>query len=91
MAIFVQRPKEIDLVLTDIMMPIMDGLTAIRMLLNIDPTLPIIAASGLNADVNAAEAIDAGAKQFLAKPFTAETLLNAVREALVSSEARRHS
>lgn len=83
-ALYVQRRTEIDLVLTDIMMPIMDGLTTIRTLLNLDPGLPIIGSSGLNAGVNRSEALDAGAKEFLAKPFTAETLLMTVRTVLAS-------
>jgi CheY-like chemotaxis protein len=79
---FVQRPEAVDVVLTDMMMPIMDGLTAMRTMLNIRPDLPIIAASGLNAYADAGEATAAGARQFLAKPFTAETLLKAVRAVL---------
>lgn len=84
-ALYVQRREEIDLVLTDIMMPIMDGLTAIRALLNLDSNLRIIGASGLNAGVNRDDALAAGAKEFLAKPFTAEALLSTVRRVLDAS------
>jgi CheY-like chemotaxis protein len=75
LALYVQRRAEIDGVLTDIVMPIMDGLTTIRTLLNLDPDLPIISTSGMNAGVNEDEALAAGARRFLAKPFTADALL----------------
>lgn len=77
-ALYVQRRAEIEIVLTDIVMPIMDGLTTIRTLQSLDPDLPIIGSSGMNAGVNEDEALAAGARRFLAKPFTAEALLSAL-------------
>ena len=79
---------EIALVITDMMMPNMDGLTLITALLRADPDLTIIAASGLNANEIVLAARQLGVAQFIAKPFTAELLLNAVRSALDSEESR---
>jgi len=81
-SIYARRREEIDLVLTDMMMPLMDGLATIRVLLRINPELRIIAASGLSGNNTAAEAITAGVKQFIPKPYTAGTLLVALREVL---------
>jgi PAS domain S-box-containing protein len=70
-----------DAVVTDLMMPEMHGLEVIRRLRAAHPALPIIAASGL-ADGRTDEALEAGARSFLAKPFTAATLQAALQKAL---------
>jgi PAS domain S-box-containing protein len=71
----------VDVVVTDLRMPDMDGFDLIRTLRARNPSLPIVAASGV-ADGRTDEALDAGAHAFLAKPFTAETLQSALHEAL---------
>lgn len=73
--------REIALLVTDIMMPHMDGLTLIKAVRQSDPALPIIAMSGLN-DSNQLEALADGVTCFLNKPFTVASLLEATREAL---------
>ncbi|TVR48417.1 MAG: PAS domain S-box protein [Puniceicoccaceae bacterium] len=80
--ILASRRDEIDLLLTDIMMPVMDGVALIRAVKRIDPDLPVIAASGLKANAGKARAAESGVAHFLPKPFTAETLLHTVHEAL---------
>ena len=81
-AIVGRRPGEIDVVLTDFMMPILDGPSTIRALRHMDPNLRIVAASGLGGNGAVAKAADAGARHFIPKPYTAETLLTAVNRAL---------
>ena len=81
-AIYAQHRHEIAVVLTDMMMPVMDGPATIRALTKIDPTVKIIAASGLNANAEVAKATGAGVKHFLTKPYTAGTLLKAMRAIL---------
>src|SRR2546422_6496534 len=49
LALYAQHRDQIRLVLTDMMMPVMDGPATIRALRNLDPQIPIIAASGLVA------------------------------------------
>jgi len=66
------------LVLTDIMMPIMDGVTFITALRRIRPDVRIIATSGVHAAKAEARAVSAGVAHFLAKPCTARELLAAV-------------
>ena len=75
---------EIAAVITDLMMPEMDGITAIRKLKEARPGLPIIAASGLTG-TKARESVEAGARTCLSKPFTAERLVGTLREALASN------
>jgi two-component system, cell cycle sensor histidine kinase and response regulator CckA len=77
--------NEIDVVITDLMMPEMDGITAIRELKSIRADLPIIAASGVSGD-RVGEALDAGASTFLAKPFTAEVICRVLQEVLHPEE-----
>lgn len=74
LAIYVQNKNKIKLILIDMMMPSMDGVTAIQALQRMNPKVPIIAMSGLTStEVNAKSV---GAKGFLTKPFTSKNLLN---------------
>jgi light-regulated signal transduction histidine kinase (bacteriophytochrome)/CheY-like chemotaxis protein len=81
-AVYVQHRHEIGVVLIDMNMPGMDGPTAIRALMKINPKIKIIAASGLNANESVAKAAGAGVKHFLTKPYTTETLLTTIRALL---------
>jgi PAS domain S-box-containing protein len=78
--IYGSRWKEIALVLTDMMMPVMDGAEAIGEFRKINPGAKIIGMSGLQKSKVLPE--KSGVKHFLMKPFTAGTLLNAVKDAL---------
>jgi hypothetical protein len=80
LALYAVHQSEIDLVMTDIMMPFMDGQAAIRALQKINPAAKIIAISGL-AD-NEVVAQNFPTVSFLLKPFTPERLLAAVDRAL---------
>ncbi len=80
------HPGEVAAVITDLVMPEMSGLATIRALRSAYPHLPIIAASGV-ADGQAQEALDAGARRFLSKPFTAEALCAALDEMLARQTA----
>jgi PAS domain S-box-containing protein len=86
-AIYVKHSQEIALVVTDMMMPVMGGVATIQALMRLNPSVKIIAASGLSAsaDTNKADnakAVEAGVKHFLPKPYTAQTLVQLVREVL---------
>jgi PAS domain S-box-containing protein len=83
---FARHAEDVALVLTDMMMPIMDGPSTIRALRSLDPQVPIVAASGLRANGRVARAAAAGVRHFLPKPYTADTLLATVRAALDDAE-----
>jgi len=74
-----------DVVLMDILMPGMDGLSAIMKIIEIDPRAKIIVVSALVKEALRKEAMRAGAVDFVAKPFQVERLLEAVRAATTAS------
>jgi len=81
-AMYARRRSEIALVLTDMAMPVMDGPATIIALKAIDPDVRIVGSSGLMSDSGVAKALGAGVVHFAPKPYTAETLLRIIREAL---------
>jgi PAS domain S-box-containing protein len=91
LAIYAMRAAEISAVLTDMMMPTMDGAALIKVILRINPLARIIAASGIDSKDAVTKAGIAGVKHFLAKPFTAETLLVQMHEVLTAPGAARPS
>ncbi|MGC3988121.1 MAG: PAS domain S-box protein [Chthoniobacteraceae bacterium] len=82
LAVYTQKGPEIAVVLTDMMMPVMDGPATIRVLRKLSPTLPIIAASGLAANGHLVGGEGVEVSHFLAKPYSADTLLKALRQVL---------
>jgi len=82
---YAQQSNEIAAVLTDMMMPVMDGAATIRALTRMNPAVKIIAASGLTSKAAEAEAAGEGVKIFLPKPYTASALLIALRDLLHTS------
>jgi YesN/AraC family two-component response regulator len=81
-AVYAQRRDEIAVVLTDMMMPVMDGAATIQVLRKMNPSVRIIAASGLSANAHTAQASRLNVKHFLPKPYTADALLKALKEIL---------
>ena len=86
-AIYAREQKEIAVVLTDMMMPVMDGPSTIQVLIKMNPEAKIIAASGMSANGPLAKATCANVKHFLPKPYTAETMLRALSCVLTSIPA----
>lgn len=74
----------VDLVFTDMMMPVMDGAATAAYLMRHHPHIAVVAASGLNANGNLLHSAHSGLAHFLTKPFTTVELLSSVRDALVS-------
>jgi PAS domain S-box-containing protein len=73
---------QISLVLTDMMMPVMDGPALVVALRRIDPDLSIIAASGLGVGHYVSRAVRAGVRHFLAKPYSADEMAVLIRTVL---------
>ena len=84
-ALYVEYRSRISAVLMDIMMPAMDGLTAIRTLQELNPEVKVIATSGLAANGQVAEEIGSSVKAFLPKPYTAKQLLDTLQKVLNNS------
>ena len=79
---YTEHGAEIAAMLTDMMMPVMDGPATILVMRKLKPDLPIIAASGLSENDRAIDVARLGVKVFLAKPYTAQTLLQALHKLL---------
>lgn len=81
-AVFAELRSQIAVVLTDIMMPVLDGHAAIRVMRKMQPSLPVIAASGLEVHAKSIMAESGAFSRFLPKPYTAQMLLTTIRDAL---------
>jgi PAS domain S-box-containing protein len=83
LAIFAQRRDEISLVLTDLSMPIMDGLALIRTLQKMKPNVRIVASTGRGAQGNEAyELARLKVSACLSKPYNKEKLLTTLHEVI---------
>ena len=91
LTLFMRHREEIKLVLTDIVMPVMDGAALIRSLQKLDVRIPFLAVSGLveREKVMVSTAAPGVSVEFLAKPFSPEHLLTMVRDLLQRSAAAR--
>jgi PAS domain S-box-containing protein len=82
LALYADKKNEIAVVLTDMVMPFMDGPATIRALQRMNPRVRIIAASGLGAGQRGGEGALEGVSVFLNKPYTAEKLLKTLAHVL---------
>lgn len=62
------RQKRPDIVLLDITMPHVDGLTALKGILEYDPDAKVVMCSAISTESNVIEALQTGAKDFISKP-----------------------
>jgi PAS domain S-box-containing protein len=80
-ALYAEHRHEISLVLMDIMMPTLDGISSIRTLCKLNPNVKVVAMSGLAANSQVVDSIE-NVKAFLPKPYTAKALLDVLHEIL---------
>ncbi|MCX8058849.1 MAG: response regulator [Spirochaetes bacterium] len=82
----VQKYKELrpDIIILDITMPYMNGLEAMKKIFEFDPNAKIIICSALGQQLLIIEAIKAGVKDFIVKPYKNERMLSAIKKALSS-------
>lgn len=80
----VEKYKELgpDLVTMDITMPEMDGITALKEIKKLDPNARVIMCSAMGQQAMVIDAIQAGAKDFIVKPFQADRVLEAIKKTL---------
>ncbi|HHY68881.1 MAG TPA: response regulator [Bacillota bacterium] len=69
-----------DLVLMDITMPVLDGIESLKQLRAYDPEAKVVMVTALGQKSMVLEAIKAGARDFIVKPFQPDQLLEAVRK-----------
>jgi two-component system cell cycle sensor histidine kinase/response regulator CckA len=87
LAFFVQQSKEIDVVLTDVVMPVMSGLALVRTLRTLNDKVNIIICSSRDADHIPSELTKLGRQEYLAKPYTRDALLRTVDRVLNHASA----
>lgn len=80
----VERLKIIpyDLLITDLRMPVMDGLAVIREARRLKPDIPVIIVTGYSTEASAIEAVNLGVAGYLTKPFRVPRVLAVVGKAL---------
>jgi two-component system chemotaxis response regulator CheY len=66
----------------DIVMPQMDGITALREIIRFDPDAKVVMCSALGQEALIAESIEAGARDFIVKPFQPSRVLKVVQSVL---------
>ena len=71
-----------DLTTMDITMPEMDGISAVKEIKKVDPNAKIVMCSAMGQQAMVIEAIQAGARDFIVKPFQPDRVLEAVRKAV---------
>jgi len=80
----VEKYKELnpDLVIMDITMPEVDGIQAVKEIKKIDPNAKIVMCSAMGQQAMVIESIQAGARDFIVKPFQADRVIEAVKKVL---------
>lgn len=80
----IEKFKELspDLVIMDITMPEVDGIQAVKEIKKIDNAAKVVMCSAMGQQAMVIEAIQAGAKDFIVKPFQADRVLEAVKKVL---------
>uniref|UniRef100_B8HJX9 histidine kinase n=1 Tax=Cyanothece sp. (strain PCC 7425 / ATCC 29141) TaxID=395961 RepID=B8HJX9_CYAP4 len=81
-ALYAQHQQAIGVVLMDMMMPSMDGVTAIRTMQKLNPEVKVIAATGMSIENHFTEVKGLGIIAFLPKPYTAKQLLDTLKNGL---------
>ncbi|WP_047672845.1 response regulator [Paenibacillus andongensis] len=80
----IEKYKELkpDLITMDITMPEMDGIQALKEIKKIEPSAKVIMCSAMGQQAMVIDAIQAGAKDFIVKPFQADRVIEAIKKTL---------
>ncbi|MCR2805022.1 MULTISPECIES: response regulator [Paenibacillus] len=80
----VEKYKELkpDLITMDITMPEMDGISALKEIKKLDGNAKVIMCSAMGQQAMVIDAIQAGAKDFIVKPFQADRVIEAIKKTL---------
>jgi DNA-binding response OmpR family regulator len=76
------KSRPVDLILLDVMMPVMDGLQVFQQLKKTSPALPVILLTARDDMMTRAAAMELGVNEFLTKPVNNRDLLNRIRSHL---------
>jgi CheY-like chemotaxis protein len=84
---YAEHREEIKVVITDAVMPFLDGVALTRALRVLDPQIKVIGTSGNDDDQRAKELRALGLQAFLTKPYERQTLLTALHQVLHPPES----
>jgi two-component system chemotaxis response regulator CheY len=73
-----------DIVTMDIVMPIKSGIDAVKEIVSFDPNAKVVMCSALGQEILVMDAIEAGAKDFIVKPFEEENVIEVLKKVLES-------
>ncbi|WP_336770264.1 response regulator [Bacillus bombysepticus] len=79
---FLQEDNAFELVLMDITMPDMDGITALKKIVEMDKNAAVIMCSALGNNKHVIESFQIGAKDFVVKPFQEDEVISKIRDVL---------
>lgn len=85
-AIEIFREQLPDLVIMDITMPELDGISAVREIRKIKSDAKVIMCSSMGQQIKIVDAIQAGATDFIVKPYKEAQVMDAINKALSSDE-----
>jgi len=80
--VYEEHKDEIDLVISDLIMPDMDGRALARELMRRDPDIRILISTGFSAANDITDLLEQGVKGVVMKPYQSQQLLSRIREAL---------
>ncbi|MDI6804537.1 MAG: PAS domain S-box protein [Bacteroidota bacterium] len=89
--IYSRKNTKFDLILTDLEMPVMNGIELVRELRKKDKKTKIIVSSGLFTEEKLKEISDCDVKLFLPKPYTAEKLISTIQDVLQVDGKKSHA
>jgi len=80
----IEKYKELqpELVIMDITMPEVDGIQAVKEIKKMDPNAKIVMCSAMGQQAMVIESIQAGARDFIVKPFQADRVIEAVKKVI---------
>ena len=90
-AVAMYRQVQPDLVTLDIVMPNLDGVSALKQIRQIDPHAQVIMVSAVNQREKLSECIGAGAMDFIVKPFEKASLRSCFEKYLASARQQENS
>ncbi len=71
-----------DIVTLDITMPVMDGINALKKLMEVDRTARVVMVTAAGQKGNVVEALKIGAKEFVAKPYEVDLIIDVIKKAM---------
>ncbi len=86
-AVEAYKEHQPDLVMMDIVMPRRSGIDALKGLVQMDPSVCVVMCSALGQESLVTEALQAGAKDFIVKPFKPEAVASTIRKVLEKEDS----